>query len=107
MTAYWNGISTETVWTGMAAVLTGVSMMILLVKLRDGLAAPNRRLSGAGGASPGAADRTGLRDNGAAPLPRKKREHERVFEPYTRAHDRPGMAASVGLGLTVSANPPS
>ncbi len=36
---------------------------------------------------------------------RKKREHERVFEPYTRAHDRPGMAASVGLGLTVSRQP--
>ena len=29
-------------------------------------------------------------------------DHERVFEPYVRAHDRPGMAASVGLGLTVS-----
>ncbi len=43
MTAYWNGISTETVWTGMSAALTGVSMMILLLKLRDGLAASNRR----------------------------------------------------------------
>ncbi len=43
MTAYWNGISTETVWTGMAAALTGVSMMILLLKLRDGLAASHRR----------------------------------------------------------------
>lgn len=29
-------------------------------------------------------------------------DHERVFEPYVRAHNRPGMAASVGLGLTVS-----
>ena len=43
MTAYWNGVSTETVWTGMSAALTGVSMMILLLKLRDGLAATNRR----------------------------------------------------------------
>ncbi|MCP3974257.1 MAG: HAMP domain-containing histidine kinase [bacterium] len=43
MTAYWNGISTETAWTGMSAALTGVSMMILLLKLRDGLAASNRR----------------------------------------------------------------
>jgi len=43
MTAYWNGISTETVWTGMSAALTGVSVMILLLKLRDGLAASNRR----------------------------------------------------------------
>ena len=29
-------------------------------------------------------------------------ERERIFEPYTRAHDRPGMTASVGLGLAVS-----
>ncbi|MCP3992858.1 MAG: hypothetical protein GY724_27595, partial [Actinomycetia bacterium] len=40
-----------------------------------------------------------VRDNGAGIPPE---EHERVFEPYTRAHDRPGMTASVGLGLTVS-----
>ncbi len=38
-------------------------------------------------------------DNGAG-IPQE--EHERVFEPYTRAHDRPGMTVSVGLGLTVS-----
>ncbi|MCP3997157.1 MAG: ATP-binding protein, partial [bacterium] len=40
-----------------------------------------------------------VRDNGAG-IPQK--DHERIFEPYTRAHDRPGMTASVGLGLTVS-----
>lgn len=27
---------------------------------------------------------------------------ERIFEPYRRAHNRPGMTASVGLGLAVS-----
>ncbi len=27
---------------------------------------------------------------------------ERIFQPYRRAHDRPGMTASVGLGLAVS-----
>jgi signal transduction histidine kinase len=40
-----------------------------------------------------------VRDNGAGIPPE---EQERVFEPYTRAHDRPGMTASVGLGLAVS-----
>jgi signal transduction histidine kinase len=29
-------------------------------------------------------------------------DRERIIEPYTRAHDRPGMTASVGLGLAVS-----
>jgi len=39
-----------------------------------------------------------LDDGGGSPI-----EHrERIFEPYARAHERPGLAASVGLGLTVS-----
>ena len=40
-----------------------------------------------------------VRDTGTG-IPAEERE--RVFEPYTGAHDRPGMAASVCLGLTVS-----
>ena len=40
-----------------------------------------------------------VRDNGR-PIPPEDRE--RIFEPYARAQDRPGMAASVGLGLSVS-----
>ena len=40
-----------------------------------------------------------VRDNGRAIPPQ---DRERIFEPYARAHDRPGMAASVGLGLSVS-----
>ena len=40
-----------------------------------------------------------VRDSGSG-IPLESRD--RVFEPYVRAHDRPGMAASVGLGLTVS-----
>nr|MDJ0498222.1 ATP-binding protein [Acidimicrobiia bacterium] len=40
-----------------------------------------------------------VRDNGHAIPPE---DRERIFEPYARAQDRPGMAASVGLGLSVS-----
>lgn len=40
-----------------------------------------------------------VRDNG---LPLAPEDRERIFEPYTRAHDRPGVTVSVGLGLTVS-----
>lgn len=40
-----------------------------------------------------------VRDNGPA-LPLDDRE--RIFQPYTRAHDRPGVTVSVGLGLSVS-----
>lgn len=40
-----------------------------------------------------------VRDNG---LPLHDEDRERIFEPYTRAHDRPGVTVSVGLGLTVS-----
>jgi signal transduction histidine kinase len=40
-----------------------------------------------------------VRDNGCGVAPDKR---ERIFEPYTRAHNRPGMTASVGLGLSVS-----
>ena len=29
-------------------------------------------------------------------------EHERIFEPYRRAHDAPGLTASMGLGLSIS-----
>lgn len=43
MTAYWNGISTETVWTGIAAALTAGSLMVLLIKLRDGISASHLR----------------------------------------------------------------
>lgn len=40
-----------------------------------------------------------VRDNGT-PLP--KDDQIRIFEPYTRAHHRPGVTGSVGLGLSVS-----
>lgn len=40
-----------------------------------------------------------VRDNG---LPLEPEDRERIFEPYTRAHDRPGVTVSVGLGLSVS-----
>lgn len=40
-----------------------------------------------------------VRDNG---LPLDPEDRERIFEPYTRAHDRPGVTVSVGLGLSVS-----
>ena len=40
-----------------------------------------------------------VRDNGAA-LPPGSRDE--IFEPYARARQRPGVTASVGLGLTVS-----
>jgi signal transduction histidine kinase len=40
-----------------------------------------------------------MRDDGA-PLPPEDRE--RIFAPYERAHHRPGVTASVGLGLSVS-----
>jgi signal transduction histidine kinase len=30
------------------------------------------------------------------------RSRERIFEPYAGSHSRPGVAASVGLGLAVS-----
>ncbi|MGH8915582.1 MAG: sensor histidine kinase, partial [Acidimicrobiia bacterium] len=29
-------------------------------------------------------------------------EHDRIFEPYRRAHDAPGLTASMGLGLSIS-----
>ena len=29
-------------------------------------------------------------------------EHDRIFEPYRRAHDAPGVTASMGLGLSIS-----
>jgi signal transduction histidine kinase len=38
-------------------------------------------------------------DNGPG-VPRE--EHERIFEPYHRAHDKPGLTASIGLGLSIS-----
>jgi signal transduction histidine kinase len=40
-----------------------------------------------------------VRDNGTG-IPFE--QQERIFEPYTRAHDRPGTTASVGLGLAVA-----
>jgi signal transduction histidine kinase len=40
-----------------------------------------------------------MRDDGT-PLPAEDRE--RIFAPYERAHHRPGVTASVGLGLSVS-----
>ncbi|MFO7548957.1 MAG: HAMP domain-containing sensor histidine kinase [Acidimicrobiia bacterium] len=40
-----------------------------------------------------------MRDDGT-PLPAEDRD--RIFAPYERAHDRPGVTASVGLGLSVS-----
>jgi signal transduction histidine kinase len=38
-------------------------------------------------------------DNGA-PIPTEDRE--RIFQPYQRAHDAPGLADSLGLGLAIS-----
>jgi signal transduction histidine kinase len=29
-------------------------------------------------------------------------EQDRIFEPYRRAHDAPGVTASMGLGLSIS-----
>jgi signal transduction histidine kinase len=29
-------------------------------------------------------------------------ERDRIFEPYHRAHDAPGLTASMGLGLSIS-----
>ena len=40
-----------------------------------------------------------VRDNGE-PIPAEVRD--RIFDPYMRAQDRPGLAASVGLGLSIS-----
>jgi signal transduction histidine kinase len=40
-----------------------------------------------------------VRDDG---LELPEAERERIFEPYARAHSRPGVTASVGLGLAVS-----
>lgn len=40
-----------------------------------------------------------VRDNGVALA---SEDRDRIFEPYTRAHDRPGVTVSVGLGLSVS-----
>lgn len=40
-----------------------------------------------------------VRDNGPALHPI---DRDRIFQPYTRAHDRPGVTVSVGLGLSVS-----
>jgi signal transduction histidine kinase len=40
-----------------------------------------------------------VRDDGP-PIPHE--EHERIFEPYERGEDRPGVTAAVGLGLAVS-----
>ncbi|HLF42569.1 MAG TPA: GAF domain-containing protein [Acidimicrobiia bacterium] len=43
--------------------------------------------------------RVQVRDNGRGiPLD----EQERIFDPYERAHDAPGLTASMGLGLTIS-----
>ena len=43
--------------------------------------------------------RVQVRDNGRGiPLD----ERERIFDPYERAHDAPGLTASMGLGLTIS-----
>lgn len=40
-----------------------------------------------------------VRDTGT---PLEEEDRVRIFEPYTRAHDRPGVTVSVGLGLSVS-----
>jgi signal transduction histidine kinase len=40
-----------------------------------------------------------VRDSGP---PLSPTDEERVFQPYERAHERPGITASVGLGLAVS-----
>jgi PAS domain S-box-containing protein len=40
-----------------------------------------------------------VEDNGEGVAPE---ERERIFEPYSRAHDAPGLTASMGLGLSIS-----
>jgi signal transduction histidine kinase len=35
-------------------------------------------------------------------MPIADEDRERIFEPYQRAHDAPGMANSIGLGLDIS-----
>jgi len=40
-----------------------------------------------------------VEDDGAGVAPD---EHETIFEPYRRAHNAPGMTASMGLGLSIS-----
>jgi signal transduction histidine kinase len=40
-----------------------------------------------------------VEDNGNGVAPE---EQERIFEPYSRAHDAPGLTASMGLGLSIS-----
>ncbi|CAN5835549.1 hypothetical protein BH23ACT5_BH23ACT5_23080 [soil metagenome] len=65
-------------------------------KRRERYGGPNRRIVVAPGESCVALE---IRDDGR-PLP--ARDRERIFGPYTRAHDRPGVTVSVGLGLSVS-----
>jgi len=43
--------------------------------------------------------RVQVRDNGRG-IPADERD--RIFDPYQRAHDAPGLTASMGLGLTIS-----
>jgi signal transduction histidine kinase len=46
-----------------------------------------------------ASPRVQVRDNGhGIPVD----ERDRIFDPYQRAHDAPGLTASMGLGLTIS-----
>jgi signal transduction histidine kinase len=40
-----------------------------------------------------------VEDNGPGVAPE---EQEKIFEPYRRAHDAPGVTASMGLGLSIS-----
>jgi signal transduction histidine kinase len=40
-----------------------------------------------------------VEDNGQGVAPE---DRERIFEPYSRAHDAPGLTASMGLGLSIS-----
>jgi signal transduction histidine kinase len=40
-----------------------------------------------------------VEDNGPGVAPE---DQERIFEPYSRAHDAPGLTASMGLGLSIS-----
>jgi len=40
-----------------------------------------------------------VEDDGAGVI---EEEHDRIFEPYRRAHDAPGVTASMGLGLSIS-----
>jgi signal transduction histidine kinase len=46
-----------------------------------------------------ASPRVQVRDNGHG-IPFEERD--RIFDPYQRAHDAPGLTASMGLGLTIS-----